>query len=103
MKKNLILATAILTEAAFAAQAGDVGHYNGGFLSIRDYFVPDPGVYGAVYNYYYRSDRLNDNSGNRITSINLNPGPGQGLPVAVDVDLDLYAVAPVLIWVTPWK
>src|SRR5262245_22029887 len=99
MKRNLfatIIATSLLA-AAGAAQASDIGHFNCGVYSIRDYFVPpDPGVYGALYNYFYRTDRVNDNNGNKITT-----GPG-GL-TTFDLDVNLYALAPVVIWATPYE
>jgi len=31
--------------------AGEIGHFNGGVMNIRDYRMPDPGLYAAVYNY----------------------------------------------------
>src|SRR5262245_35007077 len=75
MKRNLfvtIIATTSLLAAAGAAQASDLGHFNGGVYDIRDYFIPpQAGVYGALYNYFYRTDRVNDNNGNKITT-----GPG---------------------------
>lgn len=33
------------------AHAGEIGHFNGGVMNIRDYVMPDPGVYAAIYNY----------------------------------------------------
>jgi hypothetical protein len=65
--------------------------------SIRDYFVPpDPGVYGGLYNYGYRTERINDNNGNKITT-----GP-LGL-TTFDVDVNMYALAPMVAWVAPWN
>src|SRR5262245_31399308 len=61
------------------AQAGEIGHFAGGLISIRDYVMPpNPGVYTSIYNYYYTTDRLNDSSGRKIDSITLSPGPGPG-------------------------
>jgi hypothetical protein len=86
------------------ASAGDIGHYNPGVLNIRDYQVPaDPGVYTAVYQYYYTTGRLNDANGDEIGTLNINPGPGPGLDVNIEVDVDLYALMPMVIWVTDWK
>jgi hypothetical protein len=33
-------------------RAGEIGHFNGGVMNIRDYVVPDPGLYTAIYNYF---------------------------------------------------
>jgi hypothetical protein len=38
---------------ALNAQAGEIGHFNGGVMNIRDYVMPDPGLYTAIYNYFY--------------------------------------------------
>ncbi len=81
------------------AHAAEIGHYNGGFLNIRDYFVPaEPGVYAALYNFYYTTDRLNDRHGDEIDDVNVNPGPGPGVPVSLDVDVDMYVLSPAVIW-----
>jgi hypothetical protein len=85
------------------AHAGDAGHFAGGMMDTRDYFVPAPGLYGAVYNYMYSTDRYNDQNGNKVSSITLSPGPGQGRTFDVGVNLDMYVLAPALIWVSPWE
>jgi hypothetical protein len=85
------------------AEAGEIGHYAGGFLNIRDFFVPDPGVYGGVYNYFYTTDRLNDRNGNRVRSVTVKPGGGPGVTLGVDVKVDMYVLAPTLIYVTDIK
>ena len=81
------------------ARAGDAGHYVGGMMDIRDYFVPDPGFYAALYNYFYTSDRYNDQNGNRVSSTTLPDGSGS----PVSVNLDMYVLAPAFIWASPWK
>lgn len=87
-----LLAAALVSALAFttvAAQAGEIGHFAPGVANIRDYTVPEPGFYGAVYDYWYSTTRLNDGSGNKINSVN--------------VDVNIYAVAPMFIWVSDWK
>jgi len=96
----LIGALALLTPVT---EAGEIGHYAGGFLNIRDYFVPPPGVYAAVYNYFYRTDQLNDRNGDRVDSVTVNPGSGPGLTLGVEVNVNMYVVAPTVIWVTDIK
>jgi hypothetical protein len=83
--------------------AAEIGHYNGALFNIRDYFVPEPGVYAALYNYFYTTDRLNDRKGNKVKSVTINPGGGPGVTVGVDVDVDTYVLAPALMWVSNWK
>lgn len=100
---RLFLASALacaLTLVATAAPAGEIGHYAGGFLNIRDYLMPEPGIYAGVYNYFYTTDRLNDRNGNEVSSVTVRPGPGPGVTLGVDVDVDMYVLAPSLIYVT---
>ena len=81
----------------------EIGHYTPGLLNIRDFAMPEPGLYGVLYNYFYTTDRLNDRNGNEINSVTINPGPGPGVTLRLDVDVDVYALAPTLVWVSPWK
>lgn len=78
-------------------------HFSPGVASIRDYTMPEPGFYGVLYNYMYTTDRLNDNNGNKISSITIAPGPGEGITLNVNVNVDIYALAPAFIWVSDWK
>src|SRR5215467_771189 len=48
---------------ALNAHAGEIGHFNGGILNIRDYVMPDAGLYGAVYNYFYTTGQINNANG----------------------------------------
>src|SRR5688572_11074499 len=75
------------------ANAAEIGHFAPGVLGIRDFSVPDPGLYGVLYNYYYTTDPLNDADGNRVDSITVNPGPGPGVTLDLEVDVHVYAVA----------
>jgi len=97
------LALAVLLAAAFSAQAGEIGHFNPGVPNIRDFAMPEPGFYGVVYNYFYRTGRLNDRNGDEIKSVTIKPGPGPGVTLDVAVNVDVYALAPTFIWVSNWK
>jgi hypothetical protein len=90
---------AVLIAACAPARAGDAGHYVGGMMDIRDYFVPDPGFYAALYNYFYTSDRYNDQNGNKLSSTTRPDGSAS----PVTVNLNMYVLAPAFIWVSPWK
>ena len=37
----------------------EIGHFNGGVMNMRDYVMPEPGFYGAMYNYFYTTGQLN--------------------------------------------
>jgi len=96
----LFLALAILGTAS-AAGAAEIGHFNGGILNLRDYLLPDPGIYGGVYNYYYATNRLNDSRGDKIKSVTITPpGGGSGVTIPLYVHVNMYAIAPALVWVT---
>lgn len=83
--------------------AGEIGHYGPGLFDIRDYFVPPtPGVYGALYSYYYSTDRLNDRNGNQVSSVTVN-SPSGPVNVNVNVHLHSYTLAPVLMWASSFK
>jgi len=100
---NLLAAAlaGMMTLATAVAHASEIGHYGGGLFNIRDFFVPPPGLYGAVYNYWYSTDRINNSHGNKINSVTINPpGGGAGVTASVDVNVDMYVVAPMLMWTT---
>ena len=100
-----LFSVALALAGAASVHAGEISHYNGGFLSIRDFFVPpEPGFYGAVYNYYYTTDRVNDKNGDQINSVTINPpGGGPGTTLNLDVSVDIYVMSPSMIWVPDWK
>src|SRR5262245_5670662 len=93
---NTAIVVSVPFFAAFTANAGEIGHFNGGVMNMRDYLVPEPGFYSALYNYYYTTDQLNDSHGHEITSVVIGP-PG-GVAVDVDVNVDMYVLAPTLLW-----
>jgi hypothetical protein len=85
---RLILLTLATWAVAFTAHAAEIGHFNDGLLDIQDYFVPASGLYGALYNYFYTTDRLNDRNGDEIRSVTINPRGGPGVTLGVDVNLN---------------
>lgn len=102
-KMAVVCVAAALLLRPGSGSAAEIGHYNGALFNIRDYFVPEPGLYAAVYNYFYTTDRLNNRKGNKVKSVTINLGDGPEVTVNVDVDVDMYAVAPPLMWVSDWK
>jgi hypothetical protein len=68
-------------------RAGEIGHFNGGVMNIREYIMPDSGVYTAIYNIFYTTDQLNDSNGDRINSVTIKPGPGPGIQRRINVDI----------------
>jgi hypothetical protein len=95
----LILFAILTTSSAVHAQA----HFVAGVASIRDYAMPDEGVYGVVYNYGYVTDTLTDNGGNKITQVQIGPPGGPFVPLNVKIDVKMYALSPAIIWVSHWK
>jgi hypothetical protein len=105
MRLTVAIATAVavLGQGASFVAAGEIGHFNPGVINIRDYVMPEPGLYGAMYNYVYTTRQLNGPNGNTADSVTLPPNrpPGKrGLTLNVNVDVDLYALAPTLMWVS---
>lgn len=50
MKKAIILLIASASASNFIiAHAAEIGHLNAGVLDMRDYFLPEPGIYGEMY------------------------------------------------------
>ena len=81
----------------------EVGHFAPGVLGIRDYEMPAPGWYVALYSYKYSTTQLNDAEGNEINSITINPGSGPGATIDLNVDVNVGVIAPTIIWVSKWK
>jgi hypothetical protein len=73
-------------------------HFAPGVASIRDYALPEPGLYVAAYNYGYITSDLTDNSGNKINQVFVGNNP-----VNVKVDVKLYAFSPLLLWISNWN
>jgi hypothetical protein len=97
--RSLFLAVTLSLSGSLA-YGGEIGHYAGGFLNIRDFFVPEPGMYGSVYNYFYTTDRLNNKNGDKIGSVTVNPGGGPGVTLDLEVDVNMYVLAPTFVLVT---
>jgi hypothetical protein len=81
------------------AEASGIGHYDGGLLNVRDYFLPAQGVHGFLYNHYYSTNRFNDAQGEQVDVVTVHPGPGPGVPLNLEVDVQAYVAAPTLILV----
>lgn len=94
---SVIVMAAITSVTAYAQS----DHYVPGTFNIRDLALPpEPGLYGAVYNYGYLTDNLKDNDGNQIKSVTLT-GPDGRLSTTINIKtkVDLYALIPAVIWV----
>ncbi len=97
---RVVVAFGLLAVLAMAgpAHAGQLGHYFPGAFNVRDYIMPDKGVYAAVYAIYYDSHSLRDASGDEISSVSV-----AGRTLNVDTDLSLYSIAPAALWNSGWK
>lgn len=106
MKQALLFvsfALHIALGAASVTHAAEIGHYAPGVANIRDLAVPAPGFYTVIYNYGYRTDRLNDANGNQISSVTIEGPGGQSVTLGIDVDFSAYALAPAFLWVSNQK
>lgn len=104
-RKRNLLASLLLGMLAFGTRPAhtEIGHFAPALPNIRDFAVPEPGFYGALLNYWYSADRLNNSGGNKVSSLTISPGPGPGLTLTPDIQVDLYAVSPMFIWVSDYK
>jgi len=93
---------ALAIAAAVAAQASETGHFSPGLPNIRDFFVPEPGFYGIIYNYAYTSDQLNDRNGDEVSAVTITIPPNT-VTLSVAVDLDVYVLSPGVMWCSNWK
>jgi hypothetical protein len=80
------------------AMAVGQAHFGPGVANIRDYAVPEPGLYAAVYNYGYDTSTLTDNNGIKLNQVFIG-----NTPVNLNVDVKLYAFASMLLWVSGWN
>lgn len=106
LRRAMTIGAALLMGTSPTASAGEIGHFNPGVVNVRDYVMPAPGLYGALYNYVYTSGELTDRHGDARTSVTLprnRPRGRSGLRLQLDVDVDLYAMAPTLMWVSQWS
>jgi len=92
MKRALIVAGVFLMIVFCGFQAfaeGENGNaYPNGIEGIRCGEIPPPGVYWRMYNYFYNTDDLRGDNGDKSP---------------VDFDLSLFAHAQRLVWVTDYK
>ena len=63
----------VLTSMVIPCRAAELGHYAPALPAIRDFILPDPGLYYIQYNLYYTADTLKDKNGDSIDSIWLGP------------------------------
>jgi hypothetical protein len=97
---RLVVAGALLGAASWCG-AASTSHYAPSIFNIRDYLVPEAGMYGAIYNGYYNSSAFKDHNGNTVTSLTV---PTKGGPVTLDtsVNLHMYAPIPMFIYSSSW-
>jgi hypothetical protein len=96
---TLALRLVIVIGAITATTAHAQDHYGPGVANIRDWTIPDPGLYGALYNYGLLTNSLNNANGNPVNSITITGPNGRSVTLNVGVNLNVYALAPMIIWV----
>jgi hypothetical protein len=93
----------VMIGATAASTAFAQDHYAPAMANIRDWTMPAPGLYGALYNYGLLTNSLNDAQGNPINSVTITGPNGRTANVNVSVNLHAYALAPMFIWVPKMK
>ena len=84
--------------AVIPSQAAELGHYAPALPAIRDFILPDLGVYYIQYNLYYTSDTLKDKNGDSVNSISVGP-----LKFKVDTDVDSFMIVPTVVYSSDYK
>jgi len=74
-----------------SVQGSELGHYSPALLRVRDFVMPDPGIYYVQYHLYYFTNTLKDKNGNSIKSIQIGDQK-----INVDTDLDSFTIVPTL-------
>jgi hypothetical protein len=97
-RKTITVGTVILFGAIATTTANAQDHFAPGVANLRDYSVPPPGSYGALYNYGYVTSRFNDANGNQINSVTITGPNGRSATINLGVNLNAYALAPMFIW-----
>ncbi|MGH8554602.1 MAG: SphA family protein [Gammaproteobacteria bacterium] len=83
--------------------AGELGHYQAGLLNTRDFAVPEPGFYTALYTFQYRTDTLKNRNGDEIGTLSRTGPLGGTTTFDLDADVDIFAISPLFLWVSPWE
>jgi len=96
--RSVIVIGAITATTAYAQD-----HYAPGVANIRDWSIPDPGLYGALYNYGFLANSLNGADGNPVNSVTFTGPNGRSATLNVGVNLNAYALAPMFVWVPKKK
>jgi hypothetical protein len=85
----------ICTIAAGTAFSQD--HFVPGAANIRDWSVPGPGLYGALYNHGLLTTSLNTASGNPLTSVTITGPNGRTATSNVSTTLRAYSLNPMFV------
>lgn len=93
-----VLTAGLSAVSAVWSRAAELGHYAPALPGIRDFILPDPGVYYIQYNLYYSADTLKDKNGDSIDSISIGP-----LEFDVETDVDSYMIVPTVVYSTEHK
>jgi len=89
MRGTLRFGSAILISVITTATANAQSvHYAPGAFNIRDFALPGPGLYGAIYNYGYLTSDLKGVNGNQISSVTIT-GPGGRLSTTLNVNVNV--------------
>lgn len=91
------LCAVLAAGAAAPAGAAVPGHYLPVALNIRDYYLPEKGVYAGVYVPYYHAGEVHDAAGDRVDTLTVPTrlGPAN---LSVGASVDAVAIAPTLVW-----
>jgi hypothetical protein len=77
-----------------------IGHYTAGVPNVHDFFVaPEPGLFFAMYTYFYQTDSFRDRNGNPVDHLIVPPRRRPPRTLPLDVNLNQVALSPAILWV----
>ena len=97
-RRSLIGVLSLVLLSGGPLWAGELGHFAPALLNIRDFLVPDPGLYYIQYLTWYDTDTFRNKKGHKVDSIDVGP-----VTFKLETDINVFVVAPAFAWVSPWK
>jgi hypothetical protein len=88
-----VLVAVLMAGSVMPTQAAELGHYAPALPSIRDFILPDPGLYYVQYHLYYKANTLKDETGKSIDTITV-----EGIELDVEQEVESFMVVPTLIY-----
>ena len=107
MKKNILLLLIVFSfvvkPEAQVVNPMQTGHYVPGFINVRDYTKPSPGMFFLLYNSYNWGNSYFDQNGDKLTDINLSKLDPSLPDVTINPKINAFTSIPVIAWASEFK